>query len=294
MKTPTLPAPTHLALDAERLHELASGGYAMFSVVVTPELAGDLMARAAKNRKVSNALVERYADLMRRGEWARNGETIKLDRNGAVIDGQHRLLAVEVAGVAVPLDIIVGLEPESFETMDQGRIRKTSDYLYINDFQYTPLMAATINLLLVYERAGKPMSGNKKAAYRAKPSAKEAVAYAEGHEEELVAGCVVAGSTWFTRVPRSVIAFSYVTLARIDKEAADSFFSALGSGANLADDSPILKLRNRFIDWSTSRHTMLAEDAAAYIFKAWNAYRTQTPMRMLAWKPSQEDYPIPK
>ncbi len=66
--------------------------------VMTPQEAARLLACNGHNRNVSEVLVERYARDMRCGAWKQNGEPILVARDGTLLDGQHRLLAIQRAG----------------------------------------------------------------------------------------------------------------------------------------------------------------------------------------------------
>lgn len=63
-------------------------------VEITPELARQLLSNNKINRKIKPTIVERYAEQMEAGEWKFTGDTIKVDGEGMLLDGQHRLLAI--------------------------------------------------------------------------------------------------------------------------------------------------------------------------------------------------------
>ena len=69
-------------------------------VLVTPAMAAEwLKKNTDENRAVRPRVQEKYTAAMRRHQWQEcNGETIKFDRDGTMIDGQHRLRALMEAG----------------------------------------------------------------------------------------------------------------------------------------------------------------------------------------------------
>jgi hypothetical protein len=72
------------------------------AVVVTPEIASQLMAQDNENfRKVSRAEVARHVKSMADGEWRFNGDSVAIDSKGLVKDGQHRLLGCEESKVGL-------------------------------------------------------------------------------------------------------------------------------------------------------------------------------------------------
>ena len=46
------------------------------TILITPELAHELLQKNARNRPVNKVLVLFYADQMRKGNWKENGEPI--------------------------------------------------------------------------------------------------------------------------------------------------------------------------------------------------------------------------
>lgn len=98
------------------------------SFITTPALAAYILANHNnKNRKISPATVAGYVRDILAGRWLVNGDRIVFDRDGDLIDGQHRLMAIVKANVALPIDYIFGLENETRATVDGGRNRSVGD-----------------------------------------------------------------------------------------------------------------------------------------------------------------------
>lgn len=72
-------------------------------VVITPDVAKQMLnrSRAQNVRKLKSSHVAYLAADMRNGRWYNNGETIKLDDRGNVLDGQHRLHAVIASDTSI-------------------------------------------------------------------------------------------------------------------------------------------------------------------------------------------------
>lgn len=100
---------------------------------VTPSIAESwLKLNASTQRNVSQRRVENYARDMRSGRWQVNGETLVFDDGGRLIDGQHRLRAVVVAGVPVSMLVVRGVGAKSYKTIDQGQARSLPTVLNEN------------------------------------------------------------------------------------------------------------------------------------------------------------------
>lgn len=94
---------------------------------VTPELAAKWLERNTRNRDLRQSVVERYAADMRAGRWMVTGDAIAFDRNGVVINGQHRLWAVLEAGITVRMIAVFDLEPETVSVLDDHLKRNLRD-----------------------------------------------------------------------------------------------------------------------------------------------------------------------
>lgn len=90
---------------------------------VTPDLALAWLADARHCRPLCPRAVARFAQEMRAGRWALNGQTVVFDRQGRLRDGCRRLAGVVKAGVTVRMLIVRGVEPGSAETLDSGQPR---------------------------------------------------------------------------------------------------------------------------------------------------------------------------
>jgi hypothetical protein len=88
-------------------------------------------------RKLNLSTVKIYAKDMQDGNWKDNGETIKIDCNGNIIDGQHRLQAVADSGISIELLFVEGLDPSVANTIDIGRKRSIEQYLKWADKAYS-------------------------------------------------------------------------------------------------------------------------------------------------------------
>jgi hypothetical protein len=64
-----------------------------------------------------------YADSMVKGAWKYNADSIRVNKNGVLLDGQNRLMAALKAKIPLTSDLVVGLPEDIFNTIDQGRVR---------------------------------------------------------------------------------------------------------------------------------------------------------------------------
>lgn len=98
-------------------------------IMLTPEIAEEwLGTMPGYQRKASAVVVAEYAKDMADGRWVANtGDAIRFNRQGQMIDGQHRCMAVVESGVPIPVILIEGLDDEVFMVLDKGRKRTAAD-----------------------------------------------------------------------------------------------------------------------------------------------------------------------
>ncbi|MEH7879332.1 hypothetical protein V7799_17715 [Rhizobium laguerreae] len=78
------------------------------AVMVTPEMAENILAARGPNRNVSASVINKYARDMLAGRWQLNGQTIKISKDGQLLDGQHRLEAAKKQdALSLPLSLKV-------------------------------------------------------------------------------------------------------------------------------------------------------------------------------------------
>lgn len=114
---------------------------------VTPEMASVMLCRNGANRRINERHVAFLSNQMKNGEWSLNGQTIVVDREGNLLDGQHRLSAVVRSGEAIEMLLCSGANPEVMPTIDTGRSRSAADVLKMNGFKHYNLLAASTKIL---------------------------------------------------------------------------------------------------------------------------------------------------
>lgn len=90
---------------AERIKGLSmravNEGLATEQVLITPDLARELLANNQENRTIKQAVVCRYATQILDGDWQLTHQGILLGKDLRLLDGQHRLSAIVLADKAV-------------------------------------------------------------------------------------------------------------------------------------------------------------------------------------------------
>lgn len=98
-------------------------------VDLTPQMAADWLNHCnSHNRKLIDSHVDYLAGEMKAGRWRLTHQGIAFSTLGVLLDGQHRLWAVVMSGVTVPMRVFVNEPHETMEVLDTGK-RRTNDQI---------------------------------------------------------------------------------------------------------------------------------------------------------------------
>jgi hypothetical protein len=95
--------------------------------VITPEIAKRYLGRNTENRDPRRGKILLLARAMVGKHWRRTHQGIAFDRNGRLVDGQHRLKAIEESGIPVEMYVFRGLDVDAYMGIDQGTARNPVD-----------------------------------------------------------------------------------------------------------------------------------------------------------------------
>ena len=99
----------------------------------------------------------------RKNEWiSNNGDTIKIDKKGLLIDGQHRLKAIIIHAKPLTLWVAQNVEKRSIMVIDIGRRRSPGDTLSLQGEKDCNVLASVLRMLNSYmEKNLATLSCNK-------------------------------------------------------------------------------------------------------------------------------------
>jgi len=273
-----------------------------FTEDVTPAQAQAWLDRGGHNRVTTRSRVLRYARVMASGRWKLNGEAIKLDRNGLIIDGKHRLLACVESGVTFRTLVIRGLEPEVFSVLDIGKTRTAGDIMGIAGYKERSAIASAARGLVIIEATGR-LDPPTRRELDPLLTHDALLHYVQEHPE------VVEGVQLAARVRNTgglsggagLLGILFTLLLRVDPADTEEFAEKLTTGADLGQDSPILRFRNRLIsDSRMSGAITVREHLLALGIKAWNFWRAGEEIQQLTWHAERttgrrggEAFPVP-
>jgi hypothetical protein len=277
---------------------------------ITPEMAKEIMQRHdqaveqkhiagehrdGRNRPIRWKDVAAYARDMKAGNWnGRNGETVKLARDGTVPDGQHRLYACIQAQVPFECLVVSGVDPEAQDTIDAGVKRKMSDQLNLRGEQNALIMAAVARWSWRWLRGARKSGGS----VMPNPTNPELTAFIEADERLRYAASFAAASyAQFRSVRASVYGMAWMLLHGSDYLAADVFLGKIVTGADVGIGHPALAFRNRMIRARETGERLNEHEQLACLIIAWNAFkedRQLTRINLPAGKLSTKNFPEPR
>jgi hypothetical protein len=251
---------------------------------ITPGIAAEMLARNSHNRNLRLARVSQLAQAMLRGEWQLNGQTLKVARDEALLDGQHRLQAVVESGVTIETLVVRGLPPEIQDTVDTGRKRRLADILRIEGYSDSHALAAAVNILhryrnglrIDYSQAGAPTAKQALALIEAEPGIEESVRSARRVTKQ------IGG-------PIGVFAALHCVFFQLDPEPTREFYDQLGEGADLKKGDPVLHLRNQLIRPRKDRgYAQSPATIAGLTIKAFNVRRAGRRVTLLTFRKNEK------
>lgn len=216
------------------------GGITVRYVEVTPAMATEMLDRNQRNRKVSDRTKDAYVRSMENENWEFVGDPIRFADTGLLLDGQHRLLAVEASGVPQCFLVIEGLDEDTQKYIDGGRRRTAGDQLFMEGVTNGRLLGASARLLLQWERwrtrRGAITPGNA-----------EIIEYVQEHMGILNEGFNHARAVYTTTgASRPAVTAAFVRALELtdDVFVVSAWFTSLATGENLVVGQPMMTLRN--------------------------------------------------
>lgn len=249
---------------------------------ITPKKAMEWLKRNVHNRPLGLAHVNRLAGALVAGKWKLNGETIKFNGNGDLIDGQHRLNACVKASVPFESYVVRGLEHSAFDTIDQGKSRSAGDVLARRGEKNYNALAAAVRIVHSIRNTGTVDVGN---AIRAD----EVVACLD-ENPGIRDACDFASKNGSAIISRSTVTALLYLFREKDPIAADLFWSRVLNGEGITSNMPEYRLRARLIENSTSTARLRIKDIAGLTIKAWNMVRAGRTVKCLMFA-DREEFP---
>lgn len=250
-------------------------------VMVTPDLARDMLTKNKKNRRLNVLHMKRLSHDMSAGRWVFTGLPIVFDRDDVLVNGQHTLTAIVDSGTAQPCLIVRGVDPKALFAFDDGKKRSFSDLCVIMGREHVACIQSITRWVLKYEGGILGSTANQ--------------AFSIGEQEECLsrnpdiedaARFVGCNKSLRGIIQPSVAGFVRWYTARTDLDLSDQFFAHLATGVGLDAGNPVLLLREGLLNFRVSPKAkgMDARYILAITIKAWNHFKRGTKLKTLRWR----------
>jgi len=257
-------------------------------IKATPTMCTAWLEKNEDNRPLKQNWINSLAQTMLRKEWDFNGESLKIDVAGNVLDGQHRMWACVESKVPFKTLIVLNLPRSVFDTIDAGEVRTAADILSIRKEVDVAILVAAL------KHIGRYYTSTMMTMYKFTTVQVETLL--EQHPDirhyARLSTHKANKNRW---VAPSIVATCWYLASRKNKEEANKFFTAFLTGIDIPGESPILVLRNKLIDISASPLLMLsATHRIQLIILTWNLWRKEKTIkhfRLSTLNVSSEDFP---
>jgi hypothetical protein len=217
-------------------------------------------------RKIDERNLSRIKRDIEHSDFIVNGATIKVDKDGNVIDGQHRLYAVLETGMPLVTIIVEGVK--NHVGIDNNKSRTLKDYLRHEGHSNVVKLAAMIHLVNNYKH------GRLHVAH-ANSSCQQGMTVLKNHPD-LPAFLARVGTHTLPISAARVAGILYCSCeGKYDPEYCDYFVDGLRSGENLSSDDPVYVLREyasrRKMDTAKGKGSWRTDEMNYAIVIAWNA-----------------------
>lgn len=234
---------------------------------------------AGTNRPLRPKAIEKYARDMLEGNWEVTNQGIGLvGPEGAetLIDGQHRLHALLLAArtdpkIRILMAVTKGLKEEAAWVIDTNQGRHGHDVLAMKLGVKNPLTVSGV-LRLVHLYDGVPWSLN--AWTKLRLTHNEILALGEKHAEGVEKARLDAQRIGKIIPSSPMIAATYIVGRDRPDVDFEEFLIGLKTGANLAEKSPILALRNYGLNALNNQQRREGPQMLSLTFKAINYWIT--------------------
>lgn len=243
---------------------------------IGPKTAKEYLKKNIDNRNLRTSHSEKLAAAIRALEWGLNGETIKFNRNGVLIDGQHRLNAVIVSGKPIVAIVVRGIDPNLFHTIDQGKPRNLRDILVVEKIKNPGHMAMAIPILIKLE-GGFLLRGSHGWTNQF-----ESLEFLDKNKElhKAVKFCKESGASKIGSI--GMVAAMLYQMERIDFDLAREFVSGVITGEMLKKTDPRFILRERLVEGRHDHTKKLGQNQVVFCWReCWRMYVTKQQMRKI-------------
>ena len=249
---------------------------------IDPESAQRLLESNRNNRNVYNANVRKMERAHASKQWKYTGDPIRLDVNGNLLDGQHRLLAAVNTGTTLRAPVVSGLPTSYFEYIDISKPRSAKDALALLGARSPTIIASMVTFLwqLANDRS-RPKT-------REAPTPPEALElflrFGDEHNNALYPHAALATRGQKAHFPGAAVGVMSLLYEQIDPEQNKRFWQGAIDDLDIQEVGDPRKALRDHINQFVVRHVRGVESAlrsdqgARWIHLAWQKFIAGKPI----------------
>jgi hypothetical protein len=270
-------APRHIQDATHRAIPLRNeAAQTMNLMTITPQVAQSWLSKGSNFRVLDKKRAKRMAEDIVANGWALDGNPIKFDSSDALVDGQHRLHAIVLAGISVKAWVMTGADPS---TVDTGKARTASQMFRAEGKRYYEVLASAATLLWRHDH------GTLSPSHTIVPTLRDVAAT---EEENPLLERAADACAQFRLGPASHLTFLNALISRATPQLAARFTKAMVTGSDLEEGDPILLFRNRMIVNKASVAKLHTWTKLALLIVCWNKWHKGEPTRTLRLRSTEE------
>jgi hypothetical protein len=254
--------------------------------LITPEIAEALLECNSNNRNLRPGRVNKYARAMDLDDWGKTGQPIIIGSDGNLMDGQHRLMAVAQTRRSVWFLVVRGVDPNLMAAIDRGLARGGMDAFNWAGIPNAASAAASLRQILVLVNGGSLLQGHllnqitDQELLDAYPQYENVMLWAAPLASRVAHTIKIAPAKYLT-------AMVWLSVNDCNAESIQAFTEQLITGADLAEDSPILALRNWALNVKAMRKALRRDEVLIATIKAWNDVAEGRHRKLMRVKPDE-------
>lgn len=237
-----------------------------------------------KNRKQRNSIVAQYMNDIKNDKFEFNGSSIVVSDSGVLLDGQHRLMALETAmDKFIKVVLVTGVKEETMETIDTGAKRRAGDVLALNNIKNSKNVSAMVKNVLeefglnskseygIRTRKDKECTSKIVIQYTNQEILDEYLKNRIIYDEaiEFANGLYNSGTRLRSFSP-SVYGAFYVLLSRENKQEAKNFLREISMGTKHKECNTAISLRGKLLNVTIKKTALSIQevrDMIVYYFR---------------------------
>ena len=257
--------------------------YRVGSATVTPRLASKWLDEGDNIRALSNMSRDNLTRIMENDKFVVQGDCLRFDRNGQMVDGQTRCSACCSSGKSFDAQLVVGIDKEGVKAIDLGRKRSSATYLAAlmnpdKTKSAAKWFASVLKLSWTFDKGYGDFSS------RWQPSISELEDYFEENSGIIDSvDSIMAVKKMYGFHHPTLYGMLYYQFSKIDKKMADEFIKTLSTDYTSGPSHPFEILRRRLAADRDSKFKMSGKNVFALCVMAWNAARKGERPERLKW-----------